>query len=235
MRLITKQDRAEARKAVIGGRQTEIYKDLEILSYDQKSTSTDRIFYDLKIWRGTAGNPYINFWFSSAESRDEYIRKEKASADRREQYKAEQADNRGKVVSEAAKCSQLIKSILKKEYPSIKFSVRSSNGIPSKELDSFLRQFEYGSFDGMTDTYNYDNKREHPQAKYIMSHRSLSEEKRAIIQEQLANFYNELDSKEVIEQIQKLLMTGQEIFWISRWTWNELKGYQEQLKGTVNG
>lgn len=195
-RLITKESREQARKAWINGQETEKYKDLEILA-----TSKDlggRIGYTLVIWRGTAGNPLVNYYYRSEQQRNEQIAYHKRCADQREAYKAAHSQ-KGRYVTEAAKASQLIKKILKKEYPSVNFSVRSDNfangnsvdiswidGIPSKEIDSFARQFQSGTFDGMTDCYNYDNKADHPQAKYVHCQRTVSQEKRDIIRKQLA-------------------------------------------------
>jgi len=192
-RLITKKDREDARKGWIQNKATEVYKDLEILKKDTPYVS-------LIIWKGTAGNPYINYSYRTIEQRNDALLREKGYADRREEYKIQNADRRGKVLSESAKASQKIKNILKKEYPSIKFSVRSDNyangssvdvswvdGVPEADLDSFLNQFQYGSFDGMTDCYNYTNTKDMAQAKYVFGKREISKEKQEIIYQQLAD------------------------------------------------
>jgi hypothetical protein len=194
-RLMTKESRQEARKAYINGRTTEVYKDIEILIYDRETHKV------LMIWKGNAGKPYLHYSFKNDSAYlDRYISQEKKRADEREAYKIEES-KKEKPLTGAAATAKLIKNILKKQYPTVKFSVRSDNfaggnsvdvdwtdGIPAKELDSFLRQFEYGSFDGMTDSYNYDNHRNHPQVKYVMPHRDISKDKEVLICKQLAEF-----------------------------------------------
>lgn len=84
--------------------------------------------------------------------------------------------------TQAALCAKAIRKELKEAFPTDKFSVRSSNfaggnavSIEMKESDTdtsevrkLLDKYEYGSFDGMTDMYNYDNKRDDiPQVKYV--------------------------------------------------------------------
>lgn len=206
-RLMTKESRNECRKAWIQNKPTEIYKDIEILIYDHLSPINNAAGKVLVIWKGNSGKPYINYYFKThLEHIETYIKQAKESADAREQYRNEQKV-KGRVLTQSAQTALLIRKILKKEYPMVKFSVTSDNfangnsvdvrwedGIPSSKLESFLRQFEYGSFDGMTDSYNYDNHKEHPQAKYVMSQRSLSYEKRKIIKTQLAQFMNIEDS-----------------------------------------
>ena len=194
---MTKQSRDEARKAMINGRPTEVYKDIEILIYhvDQHKV--------LMIWKGNAGKPYIHYSFKeNSVYLQNYVDQEKKYADQRETYKKEEA-LKGKTKSTVATAAGMIKAMLKKDYPSIKFSVKSDyfangnsidvnwvDGIPESAIDSFLRQFEYGSFDGMTDCYNYDNKHDYPQTKYVMAHRNISNEKREIIKSQLAQLMN---------------------------------------------
>ena len=201
MRLLTKQSRQDMRSAWIGDNPTEKYKDIEILSITKIIDNKERI--TLTIWRGTAGNPYINYWLRTAQDKDRYILEAKRQADNRENYYKEHPKANGKVQTEAAKTALHIKNILKREYPSVKFSVTSDNfangnsvdirwidGIPTKDIESFSHQFQYGNFDGMTDCYNYDNKHGYNQAKYVHCSREISQEKRDTIQEQLAKLMN---------------------------------------------
>lgn len=194
-RLITKKDRQEMRKAWTEGQTTEVYKDIEILTKNTPCIS-------LSIWKGTAGRPYLNYSYKTIEQRDQAIIREKGVALRREEYKKENA-TKGKTLTSAAQASQRIKNILKKEYPNIKFSVKSSNyangssvnvswfdGVPSKELEGFLRQFQQGHFDGMIDLYEYSNTKDMPQAKFVFGKRTVSKEKREIISKQLAKLMN---------------------------------------------
>lgn len=84
----------------------------------------------------------------------------------------------------AAVCAKAIRKELKETFPGSKFTVRSRNfaggnsvdvgiydtKIDCKKVDELLAKYEYGSFDGMTDMYNYDNKRDDvPQVKYVLS------------------------------------------------------------------
>ena len=113
--------------------------------------------------------------------------------------------------SQSAQAAALIKKILKKEYPNIKFSVKSDNyangssvrvswtdGVPEKNIESFINQFQYGTFDGMTDCYNCDNVKDMPQAKYCFTNRRISTEKREIIRKQLAEKMGIADSEDAI-------------------------------------
>lgn len=240
MRLLTKEQRQNARQAWINGQSTEKYLDIEILSKPETVPG----HFSLVIWQGNAGNPSLNYYFKSKDRRDAYIAEEKAKADRRAQYKTEQAAQ-GRTHTQSAQTAQIIKKILKKEYPHIKFSVRSDNfangnsvdvswidGIPTSALDSFLHQFQQGSFDGMTDCYNYDNNADHPQAKYVHSHRHISESIRLQAEKDLC----EIAGVEYIDSNMRLWDT-----WLSNQVWRRLskmdlsKGYtKEALREHIN-
>ena len=103
-------------------------------------------------------------------------------------------------LTEAAKAAKAIKAELKKAFPSIKFSVRSSNfsmgnsvdigwtnGPPDKAVEEITDKYEYGHFDGMIDLYKYSNVREDiPQAKYVFARRTLTDEIRATKKAEIA-------------------------------------------------
>uniref|UniRef100_A0A6M3LPK1 Large polyvalent protein associated domain-containing protein n=1 Tax=viral metagenome TaxID=1070528 RepID=A0A6M3LPK1_9ZZZZ len=232
-RLITKEQRQNARQSWIKDQQTEKYLDIEIL----RKSETVPGHFSLVIWRGNAGHPYINYYYKSAESREESIINEKKAAERRSEYKAEQA-KKGKTHTKSATAAALIKKILKKEYPHIKFSVRSDNfsmgnsvdvswtdGIPTSAIDGFLRQFEQGTFDGMTDCYNYDNTADRPQAKYVHSNRHISESIRLQAEKDLCEIAG-------VEYIDSNMRLWDE--WLSTQVWRRLskmdlsKGYSKQ-------
>ena len=78
-RLVTKQDRKEARKGWINGRNTEKYKDLEILRKNAP-------YIALTIWKGTSGNPFVNYSYKSIEQRENDILFYKKRADERALY-----------------------------------------------------------------------------------------------------------------------------------------------------
>lgn len=83
--------------------------------------------------------------------------------------------------TQSALCANEIKQLLKKEFPTIKFKVRSENfangnavrvswnlGPLEKEIDDLVSKYQYGHFDGMTDMYEHSNYRKDiNQAKYI--------------------------------------------------------------------
>ncbi len=91
--------------------------------------------------------------------------------------------------TEQAKAAQLIRKELKTAYPQTKFSVTSGSGAntssvnvdwedgPTCEvIDKIINKYQYGHFDGMTDMYEHSNSREDiPQAKFVFSHRDMSE------------------------------------------------------------
>lgn len=99
------------------------------------------------------------------------------------------------MASEAAKCSKLVKSILRKAFPETKFSVRSSYfangnevriswnlGPTTSKVEKLVSKFQYGHFDGMVDMYEMSNVREDiPQVKFVMYQREHKS------QEEIAN------------------------------------------------
>lgn len=113
----------------------------------------------------------------------------KSSADRREQYKNERKKaNAGKLSNQAA-AAAAIRTELKKAYPNCKFSVTSesfaggdsvyiswTDGPTRDKVEAITSKYQYGSFNGMEDIYEYTNSREDlPQSKYVSESRSLSE------------------------------------------------------------
>jgi len=92
-------------------------------------------------------------------------------------------------LTSAALCAKEIRKILKENFPSIKFSVKSSNfsmgdsvnvgwtdGPASKSVEKLINHFQYGHFDGMTDMYEHSNSRDDiPQTKFLRCNRHLSE------------------------------------------------------------
>lgn len=98
----------------------------------------------------------------------------------------------------AAEAAKAIKQELKKEFPAVKFSVKSqtysggssvdvswTDGPTTDEVDTILGKYEYGRFNGMEDMYEMTNVRKDiPQAKYVMSHRTMS----AKVQEELSGY-----------------------------------------------
>lgn len=97
-----------------------------------------------------------------------------------------------KTVSEVAQAAKLIRAELTKAFPGAKFSIRSesfsmgnavriswTDGPAFEAVDAIAQGFTSGSFDGMTDCYNYDRNRKGPTAKYVTCTRRTSDELRA--------------------------------------------------------
>lgn len=90
-----------------------------------------------------------------------------------------------KQLSEAAQAAKLIRKELKAAFPKTKFSVTSEyfsmgnavniswdNGPAKSEVHEISDKYEYGHFDGMTDCYEFSNKRtDIPQTKFVKTHR----------------------------------------------------------------
>jgi len=94
-----------------------------------------------------------------------------------------------KIKSVHAEVAQTIRKELKEKYPNIKFSVRSrsftggddvrisyDNAMPSKDIEKITNKYATGSFDGMTDMYNYDYDKTGPTAKYIFVEKHITNE-----------------------------------------------------------
>ncbi len=89
-----------------------------------------------------------------------------------------------------ALAAKAIRKELKGAFPKIKFIVRSSSfaggnsisvkwtdGPTEKDVSQITYKYEYGTFDGMTDCYNYDKVRKDlPQVKYLSTYRSYATE-----------------------------------------------------------
>lgn len=183
----TKQNRLAERKVWIGDKITEVYKDIEILKTERLHTMTGNMHYNLQIWKGTAGKPYINYYFKSLDTRQKYIDQEKVRADRRAERKEEEK-SKPKQLSQSAQAAASIRKILKREYPEIKFKVRCDNysmgssvdvswtdGVATEIIQKFIDQYQYGHFNGMEDIYEISNRKDMPQAKYCMAKRTISD------------------------------------------------------------
>jgi tRNA A37 threonylcarbamoyladenosine dehydratase len=90
-----------------------------------------------------------------------------------------------KTISTVAQTAQLIRQELKQKYPKIKFKVQSesfsmgnsvnvyyqqddlTNSQHDELADELQSKYQYGNFDSMTDSYNSDNRQNHPQTKYL--------------------------------------------------------------------
>jgi hypothetical protein len=91
-------------------------------------------------------------------------------------------------LSSHAAAARAIRIELKKAFPGVKFSVRSSSfsmgdsvsidwtdGPTTAAVDAITGKYQYGHFDGMIDMYENDNGRDDiPQAKYVQPSREYS-------------------------------------------------------------
>jgi hypothetical protein len=103
-------------------------------------------------------------------------------------------------MTESAQCASEIRKELKTLFPGVAFTVRSSNfsmgdsvdvgwvdGPTDTEVGKVIKKYQYGSFDGMIDLYEYTNTRDDiPQAKYVQSNRNISKEAYFVIRRDLA-------------------------------------------------
>ena len=106
--------------------------------------------------------------------------------------------------TEAGEAAKEIRQVLKIAFPGQKFEVSSKNysggnsinisyinGPTRKEVERYVRDFEYGQFDGMTDMYNMTNVNKNiPQVKYLFVNRRMSSQLEKYLKEELADRYN---------------------------------------------
>lgn len=128
---------------------------------------------------------------------------------------------------EAALAAKQIKQILKKEFPSINFSVTSENyaggnsvrinytdGVPSKQVDKLVAKFQYGHFDGMNDIYEFSNTREDiPQAKFVQVQRDISPEVRQSIKTKIANDFGIKNENDEQQWYEKFSCWSDQVIW----------------------
>jgi hypothetical protein len=104
--------------------------------------------------------------------------------------------------TESADASSEIKKVLKLAFPKIKFSVRKrsggnsvtiewENGPTVREVQAYTKDFEMGSFDGMTDMYTYDNRNKNiPQVKYLFYNRYMSKKLEEFLRAEITKGWN---------------------------------------------
>jgi hypothetical protein len=212
----TKEGRNQARqyqfnKLIEAGYIQEKYKGLDFFSLN------DGKFFTLKVYRGNSSNhvEYVNY--RTQVRRAEVIQSYKNNYDRNEQYKAEKKENNKGKSSNHAGAAAAIKSELKAAFPGIKFSVTSDSfsmgdsvhiswedGPTRDEVKNISCKYQYGSFNGMEDIYEYTNSREDiPQSKYVSENRSQSETVKNLLPqfEQMLTGYEATDWHDKPDQI----------------------------------
>jgi hypothetical protein len=93
-------------------------------------------------------------------------------------------------LTQAAQAAREIRKELKKEFPHIKFSVRSQNfsmgdavyvsyenGVSQKAVEAIISKYQYGTFNGMEDIYENTNRRNDiPQSMFIQISREITDD-----------------------------------------------------------
>lgn len=93
-----------------------------------------------------------------------------------------------KELSLVAQAAKAIRRELKKAFPKTKFSVTSksysmgnsvqvdwTDGPDTEAVNSIIKKYQYGHFDGMTDSYEFSNNRNDiPQAMFVTASRHIS-------------------------------------------------------------
>ena len=94
-----------------------------------------------------------------------------------------------KEISIHAACAKEIRKELKSKFPTTKFSITSDSysggnsvriewedGHTCESVENIVEKYQLGRFDGMTDSYTYDNRMSDiPQVKYVQFQRLFSE------------------------------------------------------------
>lgn len=180
-----KENRQKVREIYLSGFEVREYPEFDcVIGVKTESKPVAMAF------AGTAGNPTWHYSFRSVERMEGYIAEFLDSQKRNLEYKAEQKEkNKGKLTGAAA-CAAAIRQELKAKYPGIKFSVTSetfsmgnsvsvdwTDGPEYAEIESIVSGYQYGRFDGMTDSYEYkkDFDRDRPSAKYTHVNKHFSE------------------------------------------------------------
>lgn len=121
-------------------------------------------------------------------------------------------DKAGKKMSSAALAAKNLRKMLKKAYPKVKFSISSEyysggstvsvewdedSGFTHDDLKPFEVRFEYGTFDGQSDNYDYDRdiEREAFRSQFGSTKYMRGQVKPLSPQERAAKLHKELESE----------------------------------------
>jgi len=98
-----------------------------------------------------------------------------------------------------ATCAAAIRKVLKQLSPTTKFRVNSSvysggdsvyvnwvDGPTYDAVNAIVRDYQEGSFNSMEDIYEYDNKKDLPQVKYVLPQREMSDAVREKLKAEMA-------------------------------------------------
>ncbi len=112
--------------------------------------------------------------------------------------------------------AQIIRKLLKAEFPGQKFSITSDHnsirikyvdGVSSDAVEKITNPFVMGHFNGMEDIYEYSNKNnEIPQVKYIFIDREMSLDVRAKIasENKISDPDSYIGEKQIYQHFQKM-------------------------------
>lgn len=197
-RLLTKEQRQKAQKAQIdskiqSGYILEVYKGLKLLT-----TTKDNLFL-LQVFADDKAHHELYLRYRTEAEMRAKAEQMKKNYDIRAERKASQP----KYKSSSALCATAIREELKKEFQGFKFSVTCSNysngnsvdiswtdGPTTAQVEEFTNKYQYGHFNGMEDIYEHSNSREDiPQAKYVQTSRSRSNEADEIIKAKFVKEY----------------------------------------------
>lgn len=202
MRLLTKDQRNQSRDyqftALVNSGYTRTdYKDRVFFHHPQELI--------LKAFKGNAANHYHFVRYHTIERLMQDIDTHKLNADRSEVWKAEQKERNKGHKSSHAHAAQQIREKLKAAFPEVKFSVTSDSysggnsvhvewkdGPTTSMVEDISGAYQYGSFDGMTDCYNYTNSRDDiPQVKYVQEQRTMSDTTKQFIETELKRIWGD--------------------------------------------
>lgn len=198
-RLLTKEQRENVFNTSISlltdrGYTEQVYKKLHILTKEEGGD-----ILSVQIYKEGAGHPVLNKRYKPVSYGLTNIENVKRNYDGREEYKAKNPPRK----SGSALCATAIREELKKEFQGFKFSVTCSNysngnsvdiswtdGPTTAQVEEFTNKYQYGHFNGMEDIYEHSNSREDiPQAKYVQTSRSRSNEADEIIKAKFVKEY----------------------------------------------
>lgn len=200
--MITRADREQSRQYQFEALQKNGYQKTEYKNVVIFWHPTDLI---LKSFWGTAANHSDFIRYRTIERLNQKIEEIKQSADIREKYAQERKEKNKGYKSSHAAASAAIKAELQKAFPGVKFSVKSesysmgdsvgihwTDGPTADDVIKISGKYQYGSFNGMEDIYEYTNRRNDiPQTKYVTESRTISDEIAKSVQEQIEalNYY----------------------------------------------
>ncbi len=140
----------------------------------------------------------------------------------------------------SAQCAAAVRAELKKAFPDLKFRCTSQNfaggnavrveyedqtSETHKAVEKLLAKYEYGSFNGMEDLYEYSNVRNDlPQVKYLHVTNNMSDQKRQELYSRLRqNWAGGEELPEKYDDGANLNFQGE---WVSTWVWRGFTGAQ---------